>query len=385
MTAISSNWVLNNGTIHVPDELRGYFQNKFCAKETHRPPVSIDEPYLDSWEEYVTKVSEGEAFELLRKCYPQLNFPIEEGINKTPNYIDAVLKGKPLATGGKALVALNKPEAIKIKLHTSIAGNVPVLFVADDEDFVKLVQCFSHKNNPTPVPQSMGALLANGVNNWDRIHRLKDKWLLNNPAETWNHEFSTNILSNPSLYKDKLIMLSTKPYSNVPAARLGLTEAEWASYSLSIRLEHECTHLYTLNRYGCASNNLHDELIADYIGISKTTGTYYKEWMLAFMGLEDYPNYRKGARLENYLGNANLIAEHFRQLITVIKSAIESIARFDAALGTIHSAHDQVCRTDALCTTDLVAMSSVNGSNLLLQKYEELMSCTGNSGVGLLF
>jgi hypothetical protein len=103
--------------------------------------------------------------------------------------------------------------------------------------------------------------------------------------------------------------------------------------------------------------------------------------MLAFMGLEEYPAYRKGARLENYLGNANLTAEHFRQLITVIKSAIESIACFDAALGTIHSAHDQVCRMDALCTTDLAAISSVNGSTLLLQKYEELMSCTGNSAV----
>ncbi len=384
MTAVSSNRVLNNGTIHVPDELKGYFQNKFSAKETHKPAVSIDEPYIASWEEYVSKVSEGEAFQLLRRCYPQLNFPIGDGINKTQGYIDAVLKGKPVATGGKALLALNKPEAIKIKLHTSIAGNVPVLFVADDEDFVKLVQCLLHKNNPAPVPQSMGALLANGVNNWDRIHTLKDKWLLNNPAETWNQKFLTNILPNPGLYKDKLIMLSTKPYSNVPAARLGLTEAEWASYSLSIRLEHECTHLYTLNRYGCASNNLHDELIADYIGISKTIGAYYKEWMLAFMGLEEYPAYRKGARLENYLGDANLIAEQFGQLITVIKNAIESIARFDAALGTIHSVHDQVCRMDALCTTDLAAMSSVNGSNLLLQEYEELMSCADNSAVELL-
>lgn len=138
-------------------------------------------------------------------------------------------------------------------------------------------------------------------------------------------------MPNPGLYKDKLIILSTKPYSNVLAHRLGLTEEEWAAYSLSIRLEHECTHLYTLNQYGCAFNNLHDELIADYIGVSKTIGTYNKEWMLAFMGLEAHPAYRKGARLENYLGNANLTAERFSQLVSVIKSAIESIACFDAA------------------------------------------------------
>ena len=372
MTAISSNRVLNDGTIHVPDELSVYFQNKFCEKDIHTLPVSVDEPYIDSWKEYVTNFSEGEAIQLLRQCYPQLNFPIREGINKTQDYIDAVLKGKPQATGGTPSPILDNPERVKIKLHTSFAGKVPVLFVADDEDFVKLVQCFVHKNNPAPIPQSMGALLANGVNNWDRIHTLKDKWLLINPAETWSHEFSKNILPNPGLYKDKLIVLSAKPYSNVPADRLNLTQEEWIAYSLSIRLEHECTHLYTLKRYGCACNNLHDELIADYIGIAKTIGKYDKQWMLAFMGLEDYPKYRKGARLENYLGNAAITSENFRQLTTVIKRAIETISYFDTELGAMHSAHDQLCRIDALCLINVVDIASVNGPHLLLQKYKEL-------------
>lgn len=369
MIAISPNRVLDDRAVQVPDVLKVYLQNKFRGKENHRPPIL--EPYIESWEEYIREYNDGEAWQLLRKCYPQLNFPIAEGINKTQDYIDAVLKGKPQATDGTP--ALAKPESLNIKLHPSIAGTVPVLIVADDRDFVRLVQCLLHKNNPTPVPQSMGALLANGVNNWDRLHRLKAKWLRTNPAETWNQEFSKNVLPNPDLYKDKLIVLSTKPYSNVPAGRLGLTDEEWAAYSLSIRLEHECTHLYTLNRYGCASNNLHDELIADYIGISKTIGTYNKEWMLAFMGLENYPAYREGARLENYLSNANLTADDFRQVTSVIKRAVESIARFDAALGTIQSAHDQLCRMDALCTTGLADMAATDGSAVLLQKYEELI------------
>lgn len=376
MTAISSNRVLTDRTIQVSDELRGYLQNKFCVKETHKQPVFPNELYIDSWEEYAVNYREGEAFQLLRKCYPQLNFPIEEGINKTQHYIDAVLKGQCQYSDDTDLSPFKKPEHVRFTLHNSIVGKVPVLFVTDDQDFVKLVQYLLHKNNPVPVPLSMGALLVNGINNWDRIHSLKNKWLRTNSAETWNHEFSTNILPNPGLYKDKLIILSTKPYSNVPAHRLGLTEEEWAAYSLSIRLEHECTHLFTLNQYGCASNNLHDELIADYIGISKTTGTYNKEWMLAFMGLEEYPSYRKGARLENYLVNTNLTTESFSQLISVIKSAVESIACFDAALGIIQSAHDQVCRMDALCTIDLADIASVNGSDLLRRKYKELMLCS---------
>lgn len=369
MTVISSNRHLHDVTVPVPDALNDYFQNRFRAKSTHGHPISVEEPYVASWAEYVAEYRQDEAFQLLRTCYPQLNFPIREGINKTQSYIDAVLKGNPLA--GNGTPALAKPEDLKFNLHQSIAGNVPVLIVADDADFVRLVQCLLHKNNPVPVPPSMGAMLANGVNNWERIHRLRAEWLRNNPAETWNGEFSRNVLPNPGLYKDKLIVLSTKPYSNVPADRLGLTEAEWATYSLSIRLEHECTHLYTLNRYGCATNNLHDELIADYIGISKTIGTYNKEWMLAFMGLENYPAYREGARLENYLRDANLTAELFGQLTAVIKKAIESIARFDAVLGTIRSAQDQVCRIDALCVTNLIDIASVNRANVLLQQYAE--------------
>lgn len=371
MTAISPNRVVSDAIVYVPDALRDYFQNKFRAQEIPQQPEFMNESGMAWWSEWVRQHREGETFQRLRTCYPQLNFPVAEGIHKTHAYMDAVLKGKPVATGGAPL--MNKPETLKFSLHPSIAGNVPILTVADDADFVKLVQCFLHKNNPTPVSASMGAMLANGVNNWDRIRGLKAQWLLHNPAETWNQEFSKNILPNPGLYKDKLIILSTKPYSNVPADRLGLPEAEWAAYSLSIRLEHECTHLYTLRRFGCASNNLHDELIADYIGISKTMGTYNKEWMLAFMGLENYPVYRKGARLENYLGDAKLTAGQFGQLLNRIKKAIESIAHFDAALGTIHSAHDQMCRMDALCTTDLAEMASVNGASVLRQNYDALI------------
>ena len=372
MTANSSIPVSTDSTTYVSDELRDYFQNKFCSGTAPECSVPIHEPCTKSWEAYAATHKAEEAFQLLRKCYPQFNFPVQEGINKTQDYIDAVLKGKSLPVSDRTVSILNKPDSIKFTLHESIVGKVPVLTVADDEDFVKIVQCFLYKNNPTPVPRSMGALLINGVNNWNRIQALKTKWVQTNPSETWNHEFSKNILPNPGLYKDKLIVLSTKPYSAVRADCLELTEAEWASYSLAVRLEHECTHLYTLTYYGCASNNLHDELIADYIGIAKTMGAYRKEWMLTFMGLEEYPNYSKGARLENYVNQANLTPEDFRQLISVIKRAIENIARFDTALGKIRSAHDQSSRIDALCTTNLLDMASSLGSKLLIQKYDTL-------------
>ncbi len=371
MIASSSYSAVLEEEFDVSGELKLYFENKFLSDKKIASSFA-DEPYLKSWKSYCSEAEKVGVFQVLKACYPQLNFPIEEGINKTQDYIDVVLKGKTELINGQNYLQLNNSEGLEISIYESIAGNVPVLKIADNQDFIKIVQCLLHKNNPAAVPQSMGASLLNGINNWDRIHSLKKTWLANNPLGNWNQEFSSNILPNSDLYKDKIIMLSTKPYSNVPADKLGLTDEIWKSYSYSIRLEHECTHLYTLKKYGSATNNLHDELTADYIGISKTIGSYKKEWMLAFMGLEDYPNYRKGARLENYLGNTDLSFENFEQLTTIIKNAIENIAYFDAELGSINSDKDQMARMDALCEVSVLEIASEYGADLLLEKYERL-------------
>jgi hypothetical protein len=372
MTTNISNLIFEKEMANVSDELKMYFQNKFSSKDTKGQSSFMDEPYIEAWERYYEESIDDNAFEVLKKCYPQLRFPIEEEINKTQNYIDAVLKGKEDFGNLKNVLELNHPEGIEISIYKSIVGKVPVIKVTDNQDFTSIIQSLLHKNNPVPVPQSMGAILVNGINNWDRLHTLKQNWLPNNPLGNWNEEFSKNVLPNPTLFKDKIIILSTKPYSNVAANILGISESAWKIYSYLIRLEHECTHLYTLKKYGYASNNLHDELIADYIGMTKTIGYYDKYWMLAFMGLEEYPTYRKGARLENYLGNTDLSFDSFEQLIMIIKKAIDNIALFDSKLGTIVSTQDQMSRIDALCETDVFIMASSNGTDYLLHKYKEL-------------
>ncbi len=373
MVATASTSVAKGTGIGVPEELSDYFTNKFRSPKNGLGVVCDDEPSIDFWKSRTDEWAGGEAFAFLQTCYPQLNFPIAEGINKTQDYIDAVLKGKPEGVNAEHSPALNQPEALRLTLHESLAGPVPVLVVPNDGDFVKLVQCLVHKNNPVAVPLSMGALLANGINNWERIRELKTQWESTNPLGSWNEQFSRHVLPNHSLYKDKLVILSTKPYSNVSAEQVGLEKTEWASYSLAIRLEHECTHLYTLNRFGSASNNLHDELMADYMGICKAVGHFRKEWMLAFLGLENYPAYRNGARLENYVVDARLSTESFHQLTGLIKRAIDTIDRFDTRVGKVRSAHDRACRMDALCFTDLAVLASVNGSEQLFQTYTDRM------------
>lgn len=356
---------------NLSEELNLYFKNKFSSSNK-LPSFFTDEPSINSWEGYCKKSIEIGAFQVLQKCYPQLNFPVSEGINKTQAYGDAVLRGKTESINLENTLSLNNPEGIEISIYESIAGKVPVIKVPDCQDFIQIIQCLLHKNNPTFVPLSMGACLINGINNWERLHTLKNDWFEKNSVGNWNEEFTKNVLPNPSLFKDKIIILSTKPYSNVAAQSLELSDNLWKTHSYSIRLEHECTHLYTLKKYGFATNNLHDELIADYIGISKTIGSYKKEWMLTFMGLEEFPKYRKGARLENYLGNSDLSFENFETLTTIIKNAIENIARFDAQLGKIISDKDHKCRIEALCETDVLDIFSINGADLLIQKYNEI-------------
>lgn len=368
MTGALSEQPFDEQLSQLSSKLAAYVENKFSLSKTRPDALSTDEPYIQSWAAYDTT----NAFELLTTCYPQLCFPVQEGINKTQPYIDAVLKGKTQDVTSINKLGLTRPESIQIEVYKSMAGSVLVVYVYDSQDFEKITQCLLHKNNPVPIPQSMGAFLANGLVNWNRLNRLKMNWVPGNAAETWSQAFSKTILPIPGLYKDRVIVLSRKPYSNVSAEALTLDQEEWLAHSLTIRLEHECTHVYTLKRYGCAANNLHDELIADYVGISRALGKYSREWMLAFMGLENYPIYRKGARLENYIGDVSLSAQEFKQLTEIVKSAIETIAQFDMALGVISSETDQLGRVDALCSTDLLTIASANGLNALIEKYSGL-------------
>nr|WP_199001625.1 hypothetical protein [Flavobacterium sp. ASV13] len=352
------------------EELKAYLSNNFSSKKTIQS--FENEIGIEYWEDLAGKnTADKLIFDELKKCYPQLNFPIEPEIEKKEAYKDLVLRGKTVDVNLPFLLKLNDYKNITLRISESIAGRIPIITVPDKEDFITILQCLLYKNNPKHIPQSMGAILINGINNWQKIATLKSDWLTVNTAGNWSKEFYMNVLPNHTLYQDKLIIISTKPYSNVSAEQLGLDESLWLSYSILIREEHECTHLYTLKKFGIASNNLHDELIADYIGIVKAIGKYNRSWMLMFMGLENYPKYRQGARLENYVAANKLSKEDFKQLIKIVKMAIENISIFHESQGNLQSNIDQMCRIDALCETSLEELSSANGASSLIENYNK--------------
>ncbi|MFZ7101730.1 MAG: DUF7005 family protein [Peptococcaceae bacterium] len=279
------------------------------------PPA--DEAFVQAWEGYLQDCTKTGVLAGLRKRLVQLNFPVQQGMASDPEYRLAARRGLVTAARKRAKgTELNDPANLKTYLYQTFAGRIPVLETGNRKDFETLVRAFAHSNEPVEIPASMGACMIKGYNNWDRVAQYKRKL-----AE--NFDF-TRLKAQKELYQDSFLILTDSEYSGVPAEMLGLSPAEWRKLSKIIRIEHEATHYCTLRILGSARNHLLDEFIADYLGIVSAAGRYRARWFLCFMGLESYPDYRKGGRLANYIKNLDLSPQQFNFLKTVVKTAAEN-------------------------------------------------------------
>jgi hypothetical protein len=319
-------------------ELLAYNENAFelgsLGPETRFPLP--DEPFVAFWDAVAAQAATRGVFAVLSEHLPQLRFPVRQGISESEPYRAATRRGVPVdgmpeATG----LALERPEAIELVIHTSPAGRIPLLIARRRAEFTALIQALTKRNEPEPVPEAQGALMVAGYNNWSRIGELRRRWeALPAPERetaTWPEELQ-RLQTRRELYQDRFILLSDGPYSAVPAAGLGLSESEWREMSLVIRRDHECTHYFTRRLFGSMRNNLLDELIADYAGLVAATGGFRAAWFLRFVGLEEFPRYRPGARLDIYRGKPPLSDGAFRVLQALVKRAAENLERFDAGL-----------------------------------------------------
>ena len=269
---------------------------------------------------------------MLRRVLPQLSYPVRAGISGTDGYRSTTLRGRPPELDPEATgLPLHRPEEVTLRMHETLAGRVPILVAPDRRDFESLVRALGARNEPDEVPPSMGACLVRGLNNWDRVRRFRAGWEAGNPGKTWDEGFRA-LVPRKELYQDRFILLSTGPYSDLPAAEAGLAEEEWLLASHSVRREHEMTHYFTLRVAGSARNNLVDELIADYVGLVRTFGKYRSDLALRFFGLEAYPVCRAGSRLELYRGKPPLSDGAFSLARRLVHEAVRSLARLDEAL-----------------------------------------------------
>ncbi|MCL2839934.1 MAG: hypothetical protein FWE05_04095 [Defluviitaleaceae bacterium] len=143
-------------------------------------------------------------------------------------------------------IPFNKPEEIEFEIYDSFAGKIPIITASSDTDFESLVLNIVHKGQPYPHIKKQGASFAFGKQN-------------------------------------RFIILSHKPYSNLPAESIGLDDAIWRKKSLVLRKFHECAHYYTKQFHGSSQNNLHDELIADFCGMWESFSWYKADYFMKFL------------------------------------------------------------------------------------------------------
>ena len=138
------------------------------------------------------------------------------------------------------------PDSIHLEIYDSFAGKIPIITTSNDKDFESIVQYIVFKGKTYPHIKIIGAQYVHNKNN-------------------------------------SFIILSHKPYSNIPADVMGLDIASWREKSYVIRKHHEYTHFYTNQYYGSSKNNLHDELIADFCGIWAAFSHYRADYFIKFL------------------------------------------------------------------------------------------------------
>ena len=316
-------------------ELHAYNKNNFKhinREEFPNLPLA-NEPFVGAWAEYVAEAESCGAWQSLKKRLVQLHFPIEAGISCFKPYRAATLQGKaiesiPEATG----LHLESPETLRLVLLQTQAGTIPLIVATHRKDFVTLLCALAGKNEPLDIPDYLGAMMVSGLNNWDRIDSLKRDWKKTHPIDftgsLWAAEFQ-NIIKKKELYQDRFIIVSASPYSGIAADKMGLDEDEWLRLSMIIRQEHECSHYFTKRVLGSMHNNLIDELIADYSGITAALGYFRADWFLRFMGLENFPEYIPASRIEHYCNDANLSAGAFKGLLAMTIRAALNLEQID--------------------------------------------------------
>ena len=352
-------------------ELLEYNRNHFDLKHASGRHFPFpDEPFVAVWDDYARKVLEAGSIALLASYLVQLQFPIQAGISESPAYIACTRQGASSSNDHSMPLQWRDSERCHVVIHSTAAGRIPLLIAGHREDFVSLVRALTRRNEPVPIPDSMGACMVAGYNNWHRIALLRQQFESSAPPNaSWAEEFQ-RIKAKPELYQDRFIVLSSGPYSGVQAADLGLDEETWRTCSLAIRREHECAHYYARRVFSSMRNNLLDELIADYFGISAAVGGFRADWLLRFMGLESFPNYREGGRLQNYRGKPPLSDDSFLVLQRLVRAAALNLQSFDeqCLLQSRHLALQPAIYA-TLAAMTLEEMAAESGTKILVNKF----------------
>jgi hypothetical protein len=354
----------------VVDELLEYSESPYRSTEVDAAQLPLpDEPHIGRWLEYMADAETEGVFATLAKRLIQLRFPVRSGMSGEDAYRRATRRGQiEAAEVFSPGLVLRQPGHLSLEIHETMGGRLPVLVTGDRDDFVALVQALSDRNEPEPVPASMGACIVSGLNNWDRIAQYRTVWEGQSGVVTedaWAEEFR-RLVPRKELYQDRFIILSRGQYSATPARFTGCQESDWLDRSLVLRREHEFVHYFTHRTFGLLRSNALDEMIADFVGLIRAFGEYRGDLALRFMGLEHYPEYRAGGRLENYRGTPSLSDEAMRVLGALVVRSVANLRTVAVAHAANFSDLGRVARlTEALVGLSIEELASPDMADLV--------------------
>ena len=119
---------------------------RYCTRPTSsvavldRPLPSLplpDEPCAAVWTAYAEEAMRVGTPPALRQHLVQLQFPIRAGISDDVAYRSTTRRGRPAPPDVKPL-AFDAPDALRIFMHPTAAGRVPVVVAGTRADFTRL-------------------------------------------------------------------------------------------------------------------------------------------------------------------------------------------------------------------------------------------------------
>ncbi|MBQ6774124.1 MAG: hypothetical protein IJP48_08710 [Synergistaceae bacterium] len=234
----------------------------------------------------------------------------QEFISMKAQYTEAELLNEYIIS--KRPVTFREPDNITLEIYEAAAGDVPLITIGNAFYFEDFIVNLIHKGSRPDNISQMGASFVYGKS-------------------------------------QRFLVLSKKFYSNTQPEYVDLSPEEWREKSMIIRREHECTHYYTKRFYGSASNNLHDELIADFMGIYEALGYYEAKLFQHFMGIDE----AQGGRLSLY--TVNLSDEVKRAVSDTARICSEYLEEFSKS--ERFKDMNKASRINYLCETSIKSMS----------------------------
>ena len=237
-----------------------------------------------------------EVIPSLAEIYQQLYVvPSENGAEQ---YREIVLKGHPPARKNLDHFITSDNDSCCTE-HTP-AGDATVITLDERADFEMFLQIMCNRCTPQEIPATQGAVHVSGIINRPKVDAFMETWHKEHPdasPQEWTDAFQA-FQKDKSGYTDTLIILSTGPYSAVPAEDMNLSEAEWLRLSLIIRKTHELTHFICRKLFPSQVSAVWDELVADAAGLYAAFDCFEPARAERFLGIRD--GLYVGGRLENY-------------------------------------------------------------------------------------